>query len=260
MGALLRHGRFRQTRDCRKNQLGYRGSPQAICPRVLMLALVTLLLIASGAWAGKNAFGLWVLEYAGPHDRELHTCEYELEQCYFGDLQVNAPAGPGSFDLYIVAVDVGGIAGARFGLYGQGEFYFYDGGWSSCSVFEIPTEGWPGCGEGMAMAWPQEQAGPQVTLGVLHVYAYGEGRLWTGPDPRVGFAEWCDGSQPYVVCDKNYNDEMFSIVGFGSYGCDPCYSHGPGCATPGFDLELYGSCSPLPVHGKTWGAVKAFYR
>jgi hypothetical protein len=183
-----------------------------------------------------------------------------LDQCWFGGLAVDAPAGPGAFDVYIIAVDVQGIAGARFGLYGDGHFYFYSSGWVRCGQFEVPTQNWPGCGEGNATTWTSEQPGPNVTMGILHVYAYGVGRLWTGPDPRVGVAEWCDGTSPEPICVENFDETRFAIVGFGVQGCNPCYSHYPGCWTPGFDLEIYGACDAVSTHGSSWGAIKALYR
>ncbi len=229
--------------------------------RLLALALCSVaFLYGSVAEAGPNAYGKWALHYAGPHDPREHTCALTVSNC-FSQIVVQAPLGPISFDIYVIAIDVTGIAGARFGIYGQGHFYFYDGGSRKCGDLEIDTPGWPGCGQGMAMTWASEQPGPNVTLGIIHAYAYGGGSLWTGPDPRVGFAEFCDGTMPSPDCDKIYGNPGFGMVGFGpnDLGCNPCeYVHG--CWVPGFSLEAYGTCDTVPVNGNSWGAIKALYR
>jgi hypothetical protein len=121
-----------------------------------------------------------------------------------------------------MAVDVDAIAGTRYGLTCDGSFFFY--GWTKCTDLEIPTTNWPGCDEGNAQVWSVEQAGPHVAVGILDVYIYGSSWLGTYHDPRVGFAEWCDGSTPEPLCHQTTTPEAFSRVGFGVPGvlyCEP---------------------------------------
>jgi hypothetical protein len=182
-----------------------------------------------GDWSACNCFhtavppnsnAKWALHYAGPHNAKANTCAFEITDCE--DVIVNAPSAPGRYDVYVMAVDVDGVAGTRYGLMCDGPFYFY--GWTKCSDFEIPTAGWPGCGEANAQTWTAEQAGPHVTVGILDLYIYGSSSLGTGADSRVGFAEWCDGSQPSPKCFQTNDPESFCTLGFGEPGelyCDP---------------------------------------
>jgi len=212
----------------------------------IVAALCVLLCCAGGeVVAYKNIYAGWGLHYAGPHDEKGHTCDFTVEDCVF-DIVTEAPPGPGSFDVYIVATDVHGIAGISYGLECDEPFYFYS--WTKCSDFEIPTEGWPGCGEGNAQTWASEQLGPNVTVGILNVYVYaGQNRLLAWDDPRWGFAEMCDGSEPTPICHKrsregDWPDSVyFGIVGFGTDGWNTC-----------FLID--------PVETRTWGSIKALYR
>ncbi len=190
-----------------------------------------------GAVTGTpNNSGKWALHYAGAHNSKANTCDFVLEGC--GDLVVEGPADPGRYDVYVIAIDVDRIAATRYGLDCDGQFYFY--GWMSCSSLEIPTEGWPGCGEGNAQSWSQEQPGPHVTIGILDVYVYEPSSLGVAPDPRTGWAEWCDGAVPSPVCRMTVSPEAFGSVGFGREGYDPSQE--------------------VPVIETTWGKVKAIYR
>jgi hypothetical protein len=155
---------------------------------------------------------------------------------------VTAPGAAGRYDIYVVALCVDmRLAGARYGICCTGQFYFY--GWSKCSDFEISTAGWPGCGEANAQTWVDEQPGFHVAMGVLDVYTYGEVSKFTlCPDQRVGYAEYCDGSQPEPACKQISNEASFSVMGFGQDGYDAC------------------PCYPCPITGSTWGRVKALYR
>jgi len=205
-----------------------------------VLALVALAFFATTAGATRNANGKWALHDAGAHDSKAHTCSFVLDEC--SSVVVDGPSGPGRDDIYIIAVDVAGIAGTRYGLTCDGPLFFY--GWTKCTDFEIPTENWPGCGEANAQTWTSEQAGPHVTIGILDVYFYAETvSLSVTIDPRVGFAEWCDGSEPSPICVSfdGSDNRYFGIVGFnGNNGFNPC--------------------GIVPVQNTTWGQVKALYR
>jgi hypothetical protein len=222
-----------------------------------VLVLVLLGAVISCAWGEKNGHGKWALHYAGPHDSKAHTCAFSMDNCIL-DIEVNAPAGPGEFDVYVIAVDVDGIAVTTFGIYGEGRFYFSE--WTSCADLEIPTQYWPGCGQGNAVSWFEEQPGPYVNIGILHIYAYGGGLIWTGVDPRAGHADFCDASRPNPLCVRFYDDPAYCILGFGEFGCHPCAMDAQGCLAPGFDLEQYGTCGAVPTNASTWGALKALYR
>jgi hypothetical protein len=182
-----------------------------------------------------NQRGKWALHYAGPHDSQINTCSFGVNDC--GEVVVDAPSSPGRYDVYVIAVDVDAIAGTRYGLSCDGSFYFY--GWTQCTDYEIPTPGWPGCNEGNAQVWSSEQPGWHVTVGILDVYVYGPSSISTGPDPRKGFAEWCDGSMPQPICNQTWNPDAFSTVGFGIPGQIQCQPAVP-VALGGFDSRPTG--------------------
>ena len=79
-------------------------------------------------------------------------------------------------------------------------------------------------------------------MGILDVYIYAgtNAKLCMGPDSRVGFAEFCDGSQPTPLCNHTTNPAAFGCVGFNRLGYNPC--------------------SEVPVENRSWGAVKSLYR
>ena len=149
-----------------------------------------------------------------------------------------APAGPGRYDVYIIATDVDAIAQTRFGLTCDGSINFY--GWTGCADSETPDSGWPGCGEGVTMNWTSEQVGPHVTLGILDLYVYGVATVCSGPFPSLGQAEFCDGTTPEPICARMNDSYRYGCVGFGESG--------------------YQSCpAPTPPGQATWGLIKSLY-
>ena len=187
------------------------------------------------------------LHYAGPHSSKANTCDIDFDTFQCGspgasDYRVDATGGAGRYDIYVVALCVDGdLAGARYGICCSGQFYFY--GWSRCSDLELPTSGWPDCGEANAQTWTTQQSGSHVVMGILDVYAYGEvGSLGLCPDQRVGYAEYCDGATPSPHCRQLSQESEFSVVGFGVPGYDAC------------------PCYPCPVQATTWGSVKSLYQ
>ncbi len=211
-----------------------------------LIALTLLCVIATNAVAVLNSAGKYSIYVAGFHDAKMNTCDYVKTDCTDGALEILNPGG-GRYDLYLVATDVNGIAGIRYGICCEVAIgttpYFY--GWTSCSLLEIPTAGWPGCGEGNAQTWATEQIGPHVTLGIIDMYVYAGTNAKVGmcPDPRVGFAEMCDGSEPYPLCNKRFSDQYtaFGYIGINRYGFNPC---GVLC----------------PVNEVTWGGLKSLYK
>ena len=188
---------------------------------------------------------LWGLHYAGPHNSKVNTCGFSMENCNtapYGETVVHAPPGPLRCDIYVIAMIMHmPVAGTRYGLSCDGPFFFY--GWSKCSDFQIPTPGWPGHGEGNAQTWTAEQPGnhDNVTIGILDIYTYGGiSELCICSDPRVGFAEWCDGASPSPNCYQYTSHFRFGCVSFGATGYNPCET--------------------TPVRETTWGAVKAIFR
>jgi hypothetical protein len=207
--------------------------------KLVTLCLFATLLLALAAPAGavKNANGKWALHYAGVHNAKANTCDLTIVDC--AGIVTEAPGTAGRYDVYVVAVDVVGISGIRYGVACAGPFFFY--GWTKCSDFEIPTTGWPGCGEANAQTWTSEQLGPHVTVGILDTYHYGGlAVLKMDSDARVGFAEFCDGSEPSPICYQTTDNTRFGCVGF--------------------DCAGYNPCSEVPVEQRSWGQVKAIYR
>ncbi len=211
--------------------------------RALLPVLILLLISAyvADANAGPNANGKWVLHYAGPHNSKTNTCATGPEYC---DYVTSAVVDAGRYDVYVIAADVQRVASTRYGLVCEvamgGGFFFY--GWTTCSDFEDPSAAWPGCGEGNAQTWTDEQLGLAVTVGILEVYFYGGiANLELAPDPRVGFGEFCDGSSPSPQCDQNTLPGYFGAVGFNKLGFLPV------------------ECG-VPTDQTSWGALKALYK
>jgi hypothetical protein len=209
-----------------------------------LACLAALCFTAADAGAVKNDYGKWALHDAGDHNAKLNTCAFVLSNCW-PDANVMGRTGAGREDIYVIAADVEGIAGTRFGICCDGPVFFY--GWTSCGDFDVATVGWPACGGGNSIAWSGEQPGPNVTVGILDTYVYtGTQGICLCVDPRVGYAEWCDGTEPLPQCLSISPDNpnlmgYFSCVGFNG--------------SPGFN-----ACIPGPVEQRSWGAVKSLYR
>jgi hypothetical protein len=196
----------------------------------MVLTVVALALVwamPQTADAAMNHNGKFGLHLAGPHDAKANTCVYEMIDCLSAVTHTVNPAG-GRYDIYIVAMDMNGLQGARFGLrvetaVGAGMSFY---GWTLCADFEIPSAGWPGHNLGNAVTWAAEQPGAHVTMGILDVYVYPgtNTKICTTVDPRVNFSEFCDGTEPWPLCNKHYANthEAYGCVGFNRLGYNPC--------------------------------------
>jgi hypothetical protein len=166
-----------------------------------------------------NTNGKWALHYVEHQDGRGDHALTEGMDC--ASIAVDAPPGPGRYDVYILGVDVDAVGGTRYGLTCDGPVVFY--GWTDASDFWIPTPGWPGPGEANSQTWETEQQGPIVTIGVLDVYVYGStNSISATVDPRIDYAEWCDATQPIPKCLKKSLPELFGTIGFGTPGTNPC--------------------------------------
>lgn len=211
--------------------------------------LVPTLALSSVPAGAGNHNAKFALSFAGPHGVKADRCMFDVNDCT-ADLVTDVVDLNGwdgiqnEFDIHIIAIDVDGITAARFGLYGEvaagPAFVFTD--WRSCALLEIPTPGWPGLGEGNALSWGSIQPGPHVVMGFVTVYLTSamNAKLCAAADPRVGFAELCDGSEPYPLCNKTTDHSAFGCVGFNRLGYNPC--------------------GAAPLENKTWGAVKSLYQ
>lgn len=205
-----------------------------------LIVIPLVLCIASHcSFASANSDAKWGLHFAGAHDAKTNSCAFRLTDCSDVSLVTEGPGQPGRYDVFVLALDVDALAGTRYGVCCEGSFYFY--GWTKCSDFEISTSGWPAPGEGNAQTWSVEQYGPHVTMGILDVYVYGASKLGACVDPRIGKAEWCEGSTPSPLCDEISDSRYFGSVGFGQEGYNPCGFGGLGEET-------------------SWGHLKSFYR
>jgi hypothetical protein len=207
---------------------------------LVVVGIAFVCFTAADAHAVKNDTGKWALHNAGAHNSKTNNCTLTIIDC---STEINTFGGIGGAreDIYVIAVDVEGIAGTRYGICCDGPVYFY--GWTKCSDFEIPSGGWPGCGEANAQTWGAEVPGPHVTVGILDTYTYGTTQcLSVCADPRVGFAEFCDGSEPSPICFSTTSSPHFGSIEFNGSGCG------------------YNPCNVVPVEQRSWGAVKSIYR
>ncbi len=219
---------------------------------VLFLGVALLCFLAADANAVKNANAKWALHYAGAHNAKTNSCAKDFNTAGCDGIVVTT-TDTGHVDIFVLAVDVAGIAGTRYGIccdYSGTAPYFY--GWTKCSALEIPTVepdyiAWPDCGAGNAQTWSTEQVGPIVPCGILEVYIYaGTASMSVCPDPREGFSEWCDGTQPSPVCFKILDTNPDESKYYGSIHFD--------------GTDGYNPCSVVPVVQQSWGSVKSIYR
>lgn len=204
-----------------------------------ILGIAFLLLMAADVSALPNSNAKWVLHNAGAHNAKTNTCGFVMTDCS----TANTYGGSGGErnDIYVLAIDITEITATRYGLCCDGSFYFY--GWTSCADLELPTAGWPACGEGNAQTFGVPVYGPHVTMGILDVYIYaGSLCLSICPDPRTGFGEFCDGTEPNPICFATADPVYFGAMEF----------NGGSCA--------YNPCNAVPVEKSSWGALKAIYR
>jgi len=220
--------------------------------KIAFITAIALVLCLTGtAEAVKNWNAKFQLHYAGAHDAKVNTCSFEVTDCG-SDIVVDGGAGGqgadnSRFDIYVIAIDTEGIAGLRYGITCIADDYFFYG-WTKCSDLEIPTDPWPACGGGNAQTWGFEKPGGHITVGIIDVYVYGTATtLCTAEDPRVGFAEWCDGSSPEPFCNKT--NEVAPAVKDLYFGC------------VGFNgTSGVSRCDVIATEKASWGAIKALYR
>lgn len=230
----------------RHGHAAYRGGTDAqgvptMKRLALLVALTAMFCMVADADAGQNGNGKFGLHFAGPHDSKVNTCESLDLQGECSNMVVSSSDNPlARYDVYVVAIDTGALTAARYGLACDGDFYFY--GWTNCTLLELPSENWPGCGEANAHSMGTPVPGPITVLGILDVYTYGTSvSISTTTDARTGFGEWCDDTEPNPVCDKTTDPLSFGTVGFNS--------------NPGVN-----NCGIIPVEHPTWGKVKTLYR
>lgn len=207
------------------------------CAAALCLLVTGDAAVAQGCgWFKHSSYALHV---AGPPG--AGTCDYKMTDCLNAVTSLVSPL-ENTWDIYVIAMNVQCLGGARYGIKCEvalgGGFYF--NGWTNCADFEIPSPGWPGCGEDNAQAWITAQTGPHVTMGILDVYTYAatNAKICTKVDSRVGFAEFCSAHQPLQCCRVTTN-VAFGCVGINRLGYNPCEA--------------------VPVERTSWGAVKALY-
>lgn len=214
------------------------------------VAVAVVFCLASQVEAAYNWNAKFQLHYAGAHDAKLNTCDLAIVDC---SSEIVVDGGPGGvsgetrYDIYVIGIDTNGVAGCRYGLVCDGPFYFY--GWTNCSSFEIPQTGWPGNGLGNAHAWQVEQPPGHIIMGILDLYVYATSvSICTGPDPRKGFAQWCDADPSEPLCNQSNSPEAggnsdlyFGCVGFnGNSGVS--------------------RCDVISTEEYSWGRIKTLYR
>lgn len=211
----------------------------------LLVALTAMFFVVADADAGQNGNAKLALHFAGPHNAKTNTCvTLDLQGDCNNIVDSSSDQTPARFDVYLVAIDAGATTAVRYGITCEGTGWFFYG-WTNCFNLELPTPGWPACGEANAQSWgfpTPPPTGPIFVLGIFDVYVDGNSvSMSTGIDPRTGSAEWCDDTEPNPICDTTTDPLSFSTVGFNG--------------NPGVN-----NCGTIPVEHPTWGKVKALYR
>lgn len=190
------------------------------------LACAALLASVGPVLAGPNANGILLL-----HETEgiVFTDDGDycgltsLPGCRDADLSVEG-SDPAVF--HVLALFPEGSAprvrAASFGLeYDPSRLTLLAGG--HCADFEIATAGWPGPGEGTAVAWVVAQTAPVLEVYWLAGYASDVTLLALSGHPTQG-ASFGDDSIPSVLDPIG----ALGALGFGRNGYAPC----PGAADP----------------------------
>ena len=76
------------------------------------MAFAAAMLFATNVTAADNSNGKFALHYAGPHSSKTNTCDFTATAC--GDIVVNGGNGDAAYDIYVIATNVGAIAGIRY--------------------------------------------------------------------------------------------------------------------------------------------------
>lgn len=125
----------------------------------LTLALVGLALGATQSLAGPHAHGALIVHW---NEQLVYTdggddyCgQSALSACDFAVTRTDPGDGSEAAVLTILAAFPGGslpeLRGATFGIQYDPELSVLD--WGACGDFVLPTSGWPGSGEGVALTW-----------------------------------------------------------------------------------------------------------
>lgn len=212
---------------------------RSLVPTLFVGLFLCLIVAPTGA---NPIASSWGLHWAGPHNPAANTCALNVTNCVTspqGELMIDAPEGPGQYDVYVLLMLTGGLKQTSFGICCDGSIEIL--GWTSCADFDTSSAGWPGCGEGNTVSWATQRTDFNVTLGIVEVKVNDTpAQLCICPDPRFGYAEWCDQWGPDLACQRETNPFFFGCIGFGSEGYNPC--------------------DVVPVEAGSWGAIKALYR
>lgn len=209
--------------------------------RVLLIlaGCVFLFVLESGAGANPVPPRL-LLHWAGPHDSQLNTCDFNVGSCLSvargGDVMVDAPGGPGIYDVYVFPLYAPGMREVTFELCCDASIDIID--WMSCGDSASTSPGWPGCGEHASVFWEEEQSeAPIAAILVVEVLDDAAQLCLCDGD---GVTSICYGTAPDSLCERSFSNDQLGCIGFGVSGYDPCDS--------------------TPVEGATWGLIKSLYR
>ncbi len=143
----------------------------------------------------------------------------------------------------------------------------------------LPTEGWPGPNEGVALVFEPCRRQKIVEVAWFAAYVYAAGVLPLGPDPRTHYAAFAEGEASPTIEDR-LEDYQLGVLAFGQAGYNPCGVADPegACCLAGRCKEVtrsdcdfeggifYGentNCFPNPCdppQPTTWGRVKLTYQ
>ncbi len=239
------------------------------------------------AGAGPHANGKLVPHIDATIEYTTSVSSYE-GQCDIRDCedavtegQVNSEKAQVWFVLACFADSPGPVdlAGIEFGLgsFDPSKINFVAYG-ATDPLLELPTSGWPGPNEGIAIAWGTDKARTSRVAEVYWFasYVYGPVAVELSVDPTYDIAQFGDSNLPPQM-DDIFD---FGIAGFGQPGYNPCAPPGPqtgACCVWGEcrlvsrdECEAQGGsyrgdntvCFPSPCGDAietSWGALKRLY-
>jgi hypothetical protein len=244
----------------------------------------------AGAQFGPHANGVLVphiqsgLEYSSSQSYEGQSEVRDCEDAIVAGVVLGGDEIPAQIFYVLASLEACPgplcLAGVEFGFgdYDPSAISVFDHGLCNDGYLSLPTDGWPGPNEGVALLFLPYKRQKIVEVAWFAAYVYAPGVLPLGPDPVTHTAAFSDAGSPTVT--DYLEDYQLGVLGFGQAGYNPCGGSDPDGAccfagrcqeTARADCELQGgvfygentSCFPnpcAPPQPTTWGRVKLTYQ